>query len=434
MRRPVLLAAVAALAAPAVSTATAAAAPLDSAVAHELRRAGGAGGAYVLDTSTGHVLASVRADSMRIPASVEKLYTLSTALLRFGPSATLQTKVLGDGALDDAGVWRGDLYLRGSGDPTFGSSTFEQYDGTAGSSVSDLAQAVAEAGITRVTGRVYGDESAFDLRRGGPSTNWGFDVYLGGPLSGLLYNRGLAKEDGSALAKQPAQFAAQQLTSALKSDGVRVARPASLGRAPATAQELAAVPSPPISELALLTLVPSDNLFAEQMLKVVGANFGTGGTTTAGVGVVRSTLQRFSIAPRIADGSGLSRADATSPKQVVTLLNGMREEPGFRTSLPIAGRSGTLANRMRGTIAQDRCQAKTGTLSNVSGLAGFCRTANGHTVAFAMLSNNVNTISAKAAEDRVAQLIAKQRPAGAVTATPTRERTAASGGAVGTRR
>ncbi|MDO8188555.1 D-alanyl-D-alanine carboxypeptidase/D-alanyl-D-alanine-endopeptidase [Conexibacter sp. JD483] len=413
MRRLALLATALGLAVPAAS---AGAAPLDGSISRELARGGGANGAYVMDVSTGRVLASVRADTPRIPASVEKLYTSATALLQLGADATLDTQVLGRGTLTGGGVWRGDLYLRGSGDPTFGSSTFTQYDGAKGTSVDALAQAVADAGITRVTGRVYGDESRFDLRRGGPSTNWGFDVWIGGPLSALLYNRGLAKENGSALARQPAQFAAQQLTAALKRAGVPVARAAALGTAPEAAEELAYVASPPLSRLVKLTLVPSDNLFAEQLLKVVGAQSGGSGSTTAGTSVVRQTLQRFDISPRIADGSGLSRADATSPRQVVTLLDGLREQQGFRSGMPVAGRSGTLAKRMRGTVAQDRCQAKTGTLSNVSGLAGYCTTSNGHTIAFSLMFNSVSTYYAKAAEDRIVQLLARQKPGGAIRA------------------
>jgi len=416
VRRLALLLSAAALTAPAATAATASAASLDRAVARELGRAGGANGGYVLDTTTGRVLASVRADARRVPASVEKLYTTSTALLRFGADGTLDTTVLGDGSLDDDGTWRGDLWLRGSGDPTFGSQRFIDRSYGVGTSVEQLAEAIADAGVTRVVGRVYGDESRFDLRRGGPSTNWSYDVWLGGPLSALLYNRGLAKENGSALQKTPALFDAQQLTAALKRAGVRVARKASSGAAPRAAQELASVSSPPISTLARLTLVDSDNLYAEQLLKTLGAQFGSAGSTTAGAAVVRQTLKRFKIAPRIADGSGLSRANATTPRQVVTLLDGMRDEAALRAGMPVAGRSGTLAKRMRGTAAQDRCQAKTGTLSNVSALAGYCRTANNHVLAFAFLSNGVSTYSAKAAEDRLATLLARQRPVGAARA------------------
>jgi D-alanyl-D-alanine carboxypeptidase/D-alanyl-D-alanine-endopeptidase (penicillin-binding protein 4) len=279
-----------------------------------------------------------------------------------------------------------------------------------------------------VTGRVYGDESSFDTLRGGPASGYRFDIWIGGPLTALLYNRGLAREDGSAIQRKPATFAAKQLAAALRRAGVSVARPAAAGTAPDGATEIAAVPSPPIATLARLTLVPSDNLVAEMLLKSLGARFRGVGSTTAGATVVRRTLARVGVRARIADGSGLSRANATSPRAVVRLLEVMRDEPTFRASLAVAGRTGTLARRMVGTLAQGRCQAKTGTLSNVSALAGYCRTRNRHLVAFAFLANGVNTVAAKRAEDRLAQLLARQRPAAAVarrhgasaTATPSR--------------
>jgi len=395
----------------AASAPAANAAPLDGLVAGQLARAGGVSGGFVLDTTTGRTLAAVRADTPRIPASVEKLYTTSTALLRFGPRGTLETTVLGVGELDDAGVWHGDLYLRGGGDPTFGSSTFTRLAYGLGATVTALATRVADAGIVRVTGRVYGDESWLDRLRGGPANGFVLDYDIGGPLGGLLFNRGLAREDGSALQTMPAKFAAQQLTLELRRAGVRVPRSAGERTTPAAAEELAAVASPTMATLIRLTLVPSDNLLAEMLLKNVGAQFGAAGSSTAGGAVVRRTIGRYGIQPRIADGSGLSRANSTSPRQVVTLLNGLRANTTFRAALPVAGRSGTLAARMRGTSAQDRCQAKTGTLSNVSALAGFCRTPNNHLLAFAFLENSVYTYTAKAAEDRLLINLARYRPA-----------------------
>lgn len=416
MRRLVLpLLATLALALPSGS---ASAAPLDGVVAGQLARAGGLTSGYVLDTTTGRTLAAVRADTARIPASVEKLYTTSTALLRFGPTATLETTVLGAGELDDAGTWHGDLYLRGGGDPTFGTASFTRLAYGLGATVTDLATRVSDAGISRVTGRVYGDESWLDRLRGGPASGFALDLDIGGPLGGLLFNRGLAREDGSALQTRPAKFAAQQLTTELRRAGVRVPRSAAEGVATIDAEEIASVDSPTMATLARLTLVPSDNLFAEMLLKNVGARFGASGSTTAGTAVVRSTLSRYGIRPQVADGSGLSRSDRTSPRQVVTLLHALRANLSFRAAFPVAGRSGTLVDRMRGTSAQDRCQAKTGTLSNVSALAGYCRTANGHVVAFAFIENEVYTPTAKAAEDRLAIALARSRPGGAPLVTP----------------
>ncbi|HEX4806282.1 MAG TPA: D-alanyl-D-alanine carboxypeptidase/D-alanyl-D-alanine-endopeptidase [Conexibacter sp.] len=391
----------------------AAGAPLDGLVARGLARARGASAGYVLDTTTGRVLASVRADARLNPASVEKLYTTSTALLRFGPTGTLQTSVLGVGTLDAAGTWHGDLYLRGGGDPTFGSAAFDGRAYGVGTAVSALATAVRAAGIVSVAGHVYGDESWLDSLRGGPASGYGLDLDIGGPLSALLYDRGLAKEDGSALQRQPALFAAQQLTLALRAAHVSVPLGVTgVGTAPASATALVTLDSPPMATLVKLTLVPSDNLFAEELVKDIGARFGSAGSTAAGAWVVRRTLLRFRIHPQVADGSGLSRADRTSPHQVVVLLNALRANAALRDGLPVAGRTGTLAYRMRGTSAQDRCQAKTGTLSNVSALAGYCTAANGHLLAFAFIENGVSTPTAKAAEDKLAIALARSRPAG----------------------
>jgi serine-type D-Ala-D-Ala carboxypeptidase/endopeptidase (penicillin-binding protein 4) len=412
-----------------VGARSAAAAPLDGLVARGLARAGGISGAYVLDATTSRTLAAVRADTPRIPASVEKLYTTSTALLRFGPDATLQTGVLGIGTLDDAGTWHGDLYLRGGGDPTFGTADFDRAAYGLGTDVATLATRIADAGIVRVTGRVYGDDSLLDRRRGGPASGYALDLDVGGPLGGLLFDRGLARTDGSALQRQPAKFAAQQLTLALRHTGVRVPQGPATGTTPAGAQPIAAVGSPTMATLVRLTLVPSDNLFAEMLVKDVGARFGGNGSTAAGVAVVERTVARLGVHPRIVDGSGLSRADRTSPRQVVTLLKTLRANTALRAALPVAGRSGTLVDRMRRTSAQDRCQAKTGTLSNVSALAGWCRTANGHDVAFAFIENFVYTPTAKAAEDRLAIALARSRPGGVAPTVPVSTPVPAPGGA-----
>ncbi len=402
-------------------SATAAAAPLDGLVARGLARARGASAGYVLDTTTGRVLAAVRADARLNPASVEKLYTTSTALLRFGPTGTLQTSVLGAGTLDPAtGTWHGDLYLRGGGDPTFGSAAFDRRAYGVGTTVSALAAAVRAAGIVRVDGHVYGDESWLDALRGGPASGYGLDLDIGGPLSALLFDRGLANEDGSALQRQPALFAAQQLTLALRTARVGVPRGVTgVGTAPADVRALVALDSPPMATLVKLTLVPSDNMFAEELVKDIGARFGSAGSTAAGAWVVRHTMLRLRIHPQVVDGSGLSRADHTSPHQVVVLLNALRANAALRDGLPVAGRTGTLAYRMRGTSAQDRCQAKTGTLSNVSALAGYCTAANGHLLAFAFIENGVYTPTAKVAEDKLAIALARSRPSGsAPSSTP----------------
>jgi D-alanyl-D-alanine carboxypeptidase/D-alanyl-D-alanine-endopeptidase (penicillin-binding protein 4) len=163
--------------------------------------------------------------------------------------------------------------------------------------------------------------------------------------------------------------------------------------------------------LAAMTNVPSENFYAEMLLKALGARFGTGGTTAAGIAVVRAELARFQVRPQMADGSGLSRADRTSARHVVRLLRAMDAEPeaapAWRASLPVAGRSGTLRKRLRRTAAAGRCAAKTGTLIGVSALSGYCTTTTGSRVAFSFLENRVCNWCAKDVEDRMVAAIAR---------------------------
>ena len=368
-------------------------AALRARLSREMLRAGPFAGAYVRDLDTGTALYARKENVARPPASVEKLYTTSTALLRFGPDARLHTSVLATGGLDALGVWRGDLYLRGAGDPTLGQAQ-----------IAALASALAtQFGIVRVAGSVLGDESVFDALRGSARTGFAFDRDIGGVLSGVAVSRGSLR-NGS-----PAKDAALRLAKALRADGVPVDGPSGAGTTPAEARELTGVDSPPMADIVRLTNVPSDNFDAEMILKDIGAHFGGAGTTTAGVAVVRAQLAAFGIHPRIVDGSGLSRADRTTPRQVVRLIelmDGQAVGPTFESSFPVAGRTGTLRRRMRATIAQDRCHAKTGTLRAVSTLAGYCDTTGGHRVAFAILMNTAQITRAHGIQDRMARAIA----------------------------
>jgi D-alanyl-D-alanine carboxypeptidase/D-alanyl-D-alanine-endopeptidase (penicillin-binding protein 4) len=256
---------------------------------------------------------------------------------------------------------------------------------------------------------VVGDESFLDPLRG--TAPYGFQTALdiGGPLSALDYDRGLADEQGTSLQDQPAQFAAQQLVLALRAAGVAVPRgtPTSTGVAPVNAEQLAAVSSPPMSTLVRLTNVPSDNFFAELLLKDLGARFGGAGSSASGAAVVRAQMAAYGLHPRLEDGSGLSRRDRTSPRQLIALLARLWNDEAFVNSLPVAGRSGTLADRMRRTPAAGRCRAKTGTLHDVSNLAGYCTARDGHTLAFAFLMNHVDPASARALQDSMTVALAR---------------------------
>jgi D-alanyl-D-alanine carboxypeptidase/D-alanyl-D-alanine-endopeptidase (penicillin-binding protein 4) len=369
---------------------------LETKIAREMRKAPATSGAYVRDIDSGEQLFALRANTARIPASVEKLFTTSSALLRLGPSATLQTNaVTAPGTIvEPDGVLRGDLALVGGGDPFFGDAA-----------AALLARAVFAAGVRRIEGAVVGDESAFDARRAGCCT--GYDYELGGVLSALAYDRGIfhGRERLDA-----ARFAAVRFAAKLRTAGVTITGASRSGAAPDDAKTLASVPSMPVGELARYINVPSNNFAAEMLVKELGARYRDAGTTAAGATVVRDTLDDFGVRPRVVDGSGLSRRNRATPREVVRLLERMHNQDvaeSFRASLAVAGATGTVKRRMRDTPAAGRCQVKTGTLKGVSALAGYCRAAGGRDIGFALLSNRANTYAAKAREDRIAAAIAR---------------------------
>ena len=369
-------------------------ADLRAKLSREMQLAGGSSGALVRELDSGRTLYERRADVARVPASVEKLFTTSTALLRFGSGGTLATRVLTDGTVGPDGVLRGDVYLVGGGDPTLTGGHLER-----------LARRLVTQGVTAIEGRIYGDESLFDSRRGGPRTRFAFDGFMGGVLSAVAYRRGFDDE------LSPPADAADRFAAYLRIADIAVPAGGRARVAPPAAQEIARVASPTMRDLVGMTNAPSDNFAAEMLFKVLGAQFGSGGTHAAGQRVVRSEMKGLGLNPTVSDGSGLSRSNRTTPKQVVRLFQQMAERPdegmALRASLPVAGRSGTLTRRMRGTPAEGDCAAKTGTLNGVSALAGICVTDAGDDVAFAFLLNGVNTSAAKRIEDRMTAAIAR---------------------------
>jgi D-alanyl-D-alanine carboxypeptidase/D-alanyl-D-alanine-endopeptidase (penicillin-binding protein 4) len=397
MKRALVLAlALAALLAPAAHAADLA--TTQRILARAMSHAGGSAGAYVVDIGSGEELYASKPDVGRLPASVEKLYTSATALLRYGAEGRLSTTVLVSGLPDESGDVAGDLILRGGGDPTFDASD-----------ASELAAKLVRGGLDRVEGRVVGDESVFDAFRGPPSSRFQLSSDVG-PLSGLAYDHGRTGKRRPYFQASPARFAAQAFERALKRRGVKIAGKASAGDAPSDTTPLAHWDSPALAEIVRAMNQPSDNYIAETLIKALGADHGTAGSTEAGAAVVEDTVARFKITPQVQDGSGLSRFDRTSPRQVVRLLAGMagtEQGKAFDTSLAVIGRNGTLARRMRGTAAQDRCHAKTGTLHDVSSLAGYCETAGGRRIAFAFLMNNVAVWRAHPLQDRMTVALAQ---------------------------
>jgi D-alanyl-D-alanine carboxypeptidase/D-alanyl-D-alanine-endopeptidase (penicillin-binding protein 4) len=367
----------------------------------QMSHAGVGAGAYVVDLDTGVPLYAKRPDVPRAPASVNKLYTTSAALELYGPAGQLTTAVLGDTQPDDAGVVTGNLYLHGGGDPEFARAEARR-----------LARVLAGSGLTRVTNRVVGDESKFDGLRGGPDSSYRVSEWVG-PLSGLSFNHGFTLASHPRFQRNPPLFAAKIFTRELKRAGVRVRRPARVGVAPGAAETLGEWSSHRMAVLIRHTNRPSDNYNAETLLKDLGADFGAGGTTAAGTAVARRHAAEYGAHPTMFDGSGLSHQNQTTPRDVVELLTGLDQSEVAKpmlVSLSVAGKVGTLSDRMRRTAARGRCRGKTGTLTGVSNLAGYCASRSGARTAFAFLMSGVDLYTAHRLQDRMATALARYQP------------------------
>ncbi|MCB0864281.1 MAG: D-alanyl-D-alanine carboxypeptidase [Solirubrobacterales bacterium] len=364
------------------------------------RKAPGSSGFYVydIDAKSKRVLFDRSEGKRRLLASNEKLFTTTTALGLLGPDSQLETRVKADGKLSRAGKLQGDLYLIGDGDPTFGAA-----------GIADLADDVRRSGIKRISGKVYGDDSIFDTLRGVPDSNWGASPYFA-PLSGLVYG-------GSTYAEDPAKEAARAFRDALRGEGIKVGGKVKVKALPGRLRKSEAVgewKSDTIARLAAYTNKPSDNFFAEMLLKRLDASGSSRGTTRGGTKDVERFVAGLGSKVDAKDGSGLTRHNRSSPRDVVRLLTAVSEDRKLADplydSLSIAGRDGTLGGRMGGTVAAGRCRGKTGTITGVSNVSGYCK-SGGHLVAFSILMNGVGDLTAahNIQDDMVVQ-IARYRP------------------------
>lgn len=330
-------------------------------------------------TQDGRTLFSAQPALELLPASNLKLFTATAALDKMGPDSRITTPVEIDHA-SVGGVVSGNLYLVGAGDPILRTPDFvaSLTDPEATStSLDQLAAQVRAAGVTRVSGSVVADESRYDAQRVVPTWRPSYLADgLVGPLSAVDVDDGFASFSGggNVPSPQPAVQAAARFQTALRAAGVQVGGPPVTGTAPAGAVTVTSIASPPLTAVLGAVLRTSDDTGAELITKELGRRFGAGGTTTAGVGVIRADLAADGLPVALlqaVDGSGLDRSDrATCPLLIAALTRAGPTGP-LASTLPVAGNTGTLFRRMVNTPAAGRVMAKTGTLDDVSALSGF---------------------------------------------------------------
>lgn len=382
------------LAAPAL-----AAANVQNDVAKIIRPAGEHTGISVIDLTLNKPLFALRANQSFPLASNTKLFTTASLLERWGSSGKLVTGLWGSGAMSSHGVWRGDIYLVGGGDPSFGirAGGLETFTGA---SVESLIQQLRARGIRRITGYIYGDNSLFDDRLGVSDSRYLLSPFIGG-ISALNFRRNLSPR--GIFDVEPALKALKRFTRRMErripSRGI-----GGITVTPSQARMLAASLSPPMRGLVDQVNEHSDNFFAEVLLKTLGANVYGKGTTANGVMAVQQTLRQFGSRATMVDGSGLSRSNRATPLEVTGFLDAYRTAssfPAWYRSLPRSGIEGSFQGRDALDGAQGRCRAKTGTLTDVTTLSGYCITHQQHLLAFSILMDKVNVVAARSIQDNV---------------------------------
>jgi D-alanyl-D-alanine carboxypeptidase/D-alanyl-D-alanine-endopeptidase (penicillin-binding protein 4) len=408
-------------------------------------------GVCVRSLDRGDELYARNADASFVPASNQKLLVAAAALDTLGPAFSFTTRVLGLGQRH-GGALLGDLVLQGGGDPTLtteGLTTLADDVARTGirrvtgcvrgdDSVFDrqrlgidwawddeaYSYAAPISGLT-LNGNSVGVEVRPGLRPGllvlvqldPASAPMALRVHAvtgsAGEPAALRIDRTRARDEivvsgripwhgdpvtGRLSVDDPPLYAAAVFTALLRARGVQVAGTPVVRPAPGRAMPLAEIRSPPLAAIIREMDKNSVNLYAEMLLKALGmrekssaAGTGIGG---AGEAALRAFLLRVGLrgpALVLADGSGLSRQDLVSPRNLVCLLAAVEQHPAreeFFDSLPVAGTDGTLRRRMIGTTAAGAVRAKTGSLTHVTALTGVATACDGERLAFSILTNN----------------------------------------------
>jgi D-alanyl-D-alanine carboxypeptidase/D-alanyl-D-alanine-endopeptidase (penicillin-binding protein 4) len=225
--------------------------------------------------------------------------------------------------------------------------------------------------------------------------------------------------DGRLAVADPARCAAAAFRGVLEAKGIRVTGGVGTSREtlPADARVLASHDSPSMAEMIRVVNKRSQNLHAEMLLRLVGLKVKDEGSPAKGHEAVAELARRLAVSDAgwaLMDGSGLAASDLLTPRSLVELLVAMDRHPAaaaFRDSLPVAGVDGTLEKRMKGTPAEGRVTAKTGTTGLANALAGYVTTERGERLAFAIVVNNHagRGREAVAAIDAIAAALAASR-------------------------
>lgn len=337
-------------------------------------------GMMVYDLTADSVLYKVNERQALRPASTMKVVTAVAALDRLGGSHQFLTKLYYTGEVQDSTLY-GDLYCVGGFDPAFNSDDMRAF-----------VESVQQMGVDTIRGRIVADRTMKDGDLFGEGWCWDDDNPKISPLS--------LGRDIDFL---------ERFVKELSNEGIVLDIRLSEGSLPSEARILCSR-FHTMDQILQRMMKMSDNFYAEAMFYQIASSTGRRSAKAKdAASVIKQLIQKVGNGKnpyRIADGSGLSLYNYVTPELETRLLRYAYRNKNIYEhllpSLPIAGWDGTLKTRMKGTAAEGNVKAKTGTVTGVSALAGYCTAANGHQLCFSMINQGImNSETGRNFQDRV---------------------------------
>ena len=355
-------------------------------------------GLMVYDLTADSVYYQRNARQLLRPASTMKLVTAITALDKLGGSYQFRTQLYHTGTIDN-GRLNGDLYCVGGFDPMI-----DRDD------VRAMAQQLHQMGIDTIRGRIVTDCSIKEDLDYGEGWCWDDDNPR---LKPLMVGRKDIFVD---------TFIEEMMNDSIVVEQVQLSE----GRCPADAIPVA-TRSHSIDQVLVRMMKQSDNYYAEAMFYQIAASTGRRPAKASDArGVVKKLISNLGLGSqpyKIADGSGLSLYNYVSAELETKLLRYAWLHSNIfdhlYPALPIAGMDGTLEKRMVNTAAENNVRAKTGTLTGISSLAGYCEAENGHQLCFSIINQGVmRNADGKAFQDSICQVLCGEKEVKEVKAKP----------------
>ena len=359
----------------------------------------------IYDLTDDSLFSAFNEQKTMIPASTHKLLTSITALHFLGKDHKLRTQAFCHGSIQQ-GVLNGDICVVGGFDPAFSYQDLQR-----------LAKAVKNLGIQKISGSIIGDISMKDSLRLGYGWSWD-DVPspITPCLTPLFLNHQRPIDGRMNMMMNADEYFLKLLQRELKAIGVETKEKAiRLVFSPSDARQGKTffTATHTIKDILPTLLQESDNLYAEALLyQLAATQRPIRATAKDGIQLLWNLLEQAGIEKqriRIVDGSGMSLYNGTTAQAQVALLRYAynNKESIFDVlypSLPVAGESGTIMERMTEGTARGNIHAKTGTHTNASCLTGYATASNGHLLAFSILCNGTTSrYSCRLFQDEICQ-------------------------------